>query len=125
MVPGVGVSSLQGLQLAFSPHVSAFLMADYRLPLGPGAVDLQFSASYKSHQFYDSTNDLYLAQNGYWLENIRVGYEVGRWEVAGSIKNLANLKYTNDAFDSTGPFGYIQPVWGTPRWFALEVNYKY
>ncbi|MGA0602833.1 TonB-dependent receptor [Caulobacter sp. KR2-114] len=125
VVPGVGVSSLQGLQLAFSPHVSAFLMADYKVPVGPGTVDFQFSASYKGHQFYDSTNDPYLAQNAYWLENIRVGYEVGRWEVAGSIKNLSNLKYTNDAFDSTGPFGYIQPVWGTPRWYAIELNYRY
>ncbi len=125
VVPGVGVSSLQGLQLAFSPHVSAFLMADYKVPVGPGSLDMQVNASYKGHQFYDSTNDPFLVQNGYWLENVRIGYELGHWEVAGSIKNLSDLKYNNDAFDSTGPFGFIQPVWGTPRWFGVEVNYRY
>lgn len=122
-----GTSSLQGLQLAFSPHVSAFLVADYRLPIGPDALDIQISASYKSHQFYDSTNDLYLAQDAYWLENLRVGYEFGggRWDVAAYVKNLSGLHYANDAFDSTGPFGYIQPVLGTPRWFGVELNYRF
>jgi iron complex outermembrane receptor protein len=125
-LPGVA-ADLQGVELAFSPHVSAFLMADYRVAFGSNALDFQFSASYKSHQFYDSTNDPYLAQDAYWLENARIGYEfgAGHWELAASVKNLANLKYTNDAFDSTGPFGFIQPVLGTPRWYYLRLNYHF
>ena len=45
LVPGT--SSLQGLQLAFSPHVSAFLMAEYKIPIGQDALSFQLSASYK------------------------------------------------------------------------------
>jgi iron complex outermembrane receptor protein len=122
-----GGFDLSGLQLAFSPHVSAFLMADYKIPLGSAALDLQVNGSYKSHQFYDSTNDPYLAQPAYWIGNARVAYEFdhGHWEVAGSVKNFANKQYNNDAFDSTGPFGFIQPVLGTPRWWYLRVSYNY
>lgn len=123
LVPGT--STLQGLQLAFAPHVSAFLMADYTVPMGPNSLSFQLSASYKGHQFYDSTNDPYLAQPAYWLENVRVAYDVGRWEVAVYVKNLSNLHYWNDAFDSTSPFGFIQPVVGTPRWFGGELNYRF
>jgi iron complex outermembrane receptor protein len=119
-----GGTDLTGLQLAFSPHVSAFLLADYRVPIGKNALDFQFSTSYKDHQFYDSTNDPYLAQPAYWLENARIAYEFGHWEVAGSVKNIADRRYNNDAFDSTGPFGFIQPVLGTPRWWYLRVSYR-
>jgi iron complex outermembrane receptor protein len=119
-----GGTDLSGLQLAFSPHVSAFLLADYRVPIGENILDFQLSTSYKDHQFYDSTNDPYLAQPAYWLENARVAYEFGHWEVAGSVKNLANKQYNNDAFDSTGPFGFIQPVLGMPRWWYLRVSYR-
>jgi iron complex outermembrane receptor protein len=123
LVPGT--SSLQGLQLAFSPHVSSFLMAEYQIPIGENSLSFQLNASYKGHQFYDSTNDPYLAQPGYWLENARVAYDFGKIEVAGYIKNLGNLHYWTDAFDSTTPFGFIQPVLGTPRWYGVEVNYRF
>jgi iron complex outermembrane receptor protein len=123
LVPGT--SSLQGLQLAFSPHVSSFLMAEYQVPLGANMLSFQLNASYKGHQFYDSTNDPYLAQPAYWLENVRVAYDVGNVEIAGYIKNLSNLHYWTDAFDSTTPFGFIQPVVGAPRWFGVEVNYRF
>ncbi len=123
LVPGT--SSLQGLQLAFSPHVSGFLMADYKVPIGQNSLSFQLNASYKGHQFYDSTSDPYLAQPAYWIENLRVAYDCGPVEIAGYIKNLGGKKYWNDAFDSTSPFGFIQPVVGTPRWYGLEVNYKF
>jgi iron complex outermembrane receptor protein len=123
LVPGT--SSLEGLQLAFSPHVSAFLMGDYKISVGNGTLDLQVSASYKSHQFYDSTNDPYLTQDAYWVENARVAYSFGRWEVAAYVKNLSANKYWTLAFDSTSPFGFIQPIMGNPRWFGAELNYSF
>ncbi len=124
-LPGVA-QNLQGLQLAFAPHASALLMVDYRLPISDNVLDLNFNASYKDHQFYDSTNDPYLAQSAYWLENVRLTYEFdhGRWQVAGYIKNLLNYKYSVDSFNSTSPFGYIQPVYGLPRFFGFQLDYR-
>ena len=102
-------------------------LLDYRMPMPKGALDFQFSATYKSHQFFDTTNDPYTVQDGYWLENIRVGYSWhdGKWEVAGWVRNLADQKYYLDEFDLTSPFGFIQGIVGTPRSVGAEINVRY
>ncbi|HEY2659418.1 MAG TPA: TonB-dependent receptor [Caulobacteraceae bacterium] len=116
-----------GNQLPLSPHTSASFIADYKLPLGENAVDLQFSASYKSHQFFDISNDPYTTQNAYWLENVRVAYQFkdDRWEVAAFVRNLSGQKYFLDAFDLTSPFGLIQGIMGAPETVGIEANYRY
>ena len=116
-----------GNQLPLSPHVSAALVADYKVPVGENAVDLQLSASYKSHQFFDISNDPYTTQDGYWLENARVAYQFGqdRWEVAAFVRNLSGEKYFLDEFDLTSPFGLIQGIMGMPRTVGIEANFRY
>jgi outer membrane receptor protein involved in Fe transport len=107
---------------------------DYNAPLDYGALDFQFSASYKGHQFFDIGNnpfgkgqDPYTTQNAYWLENLRVGYTIedGRWEVAGWVRNLSDQKYYLDEFNLMAPFGLIQGIVGMPRTYGVEVNFKY
>ena len=92
-----------------------------------GNVDWQFSATYKSHQYFDTTNDPYITQDGYWIENLRLGYSPtgSRWEVAAFVHNLANTQYYLDKFDLTSPFGFIQGITGTPRFVGGEVNYRF
>jgi iron complex outermembrane recepter protein len=116
-----------GRQLPISPHFSMAAAADYRIPIGAGEADLQFSVTHKSHQFFDISNDPYTTQDGYWLENLRLSYKPngGHWEMAGYIHNLSDRKYLLDAFDLINPFGFIQGIVGTPRSFGLEINYNY
>ncbi len=116
-----------GKQLPISPHFSAAAMADYKVPMGPGTLDLQLSATYKSHQFFDISNDLYTVQNPFWLENIRVAYAVqdAQWEVAAYVRNLSDRQYYLDKFDLTAPFGFIQGIVGTPRTFGAEINLRF
>jgi iron complex outermembrane receptor protein len=116
-----------GNQLPLSPHTSAAILLDYKIPAGQKAVDLQFSANYKSHVFFDVSNDPYTTQSAYWLENVRIAYQVkdDRWEVAGYVRNLSNEKYYIDAFDLTVPFGFIEAVEGTPRIFGVEANFRF
>lgn len=122
-----GTADYSGNQLPVSPHFSMAALLDYKVPAGPGTVDLQFSATYKSHQFFDITNDLYTTQKGYWLENVRVGYapHASKWEVAAFVRNLSDRKYFLDAFDLSSPFGLIQGIVGTPRSFGGEINYRF
>lgn len=124
---GAGQKNFSGNQLPLSPHVSFSGLVDYKVPVGEGAVDLQFSATYKSHQFFDISNDPYTTQSGYWLENVRVAYELpGRhWEVAAFARNLSDQKYLLDAFDLINPFGFVQGITGTPRTFGVEANFRY
>jgi iron complex outermembrane receptor protein len=116
-----------GNELPLAPHLSISLAADYRIPLGGGTLDLQGSANYKGHAFFDISNSPYLDQAGYWIENTRVayGFDGGHWEVAAFVHNLSGQKYYVDKFDLTSPFGFIQGVVGQPRSVGVELNYKY
>jgi iron complex outermembrane receptor protein len=116
-----------GNQLPLSPHTSAAALLDYEIPAGQNAVDLQFSATYKSHVFFDVSNDPYTTQGAYWLENVRIAYQIkdDRWEVAGYVRNLSNKNYLVDAFDLTVPFGFIEGVEGTPRTVGVEANFRF
>ena len=118
---------LSGNQLPISPHFSLAGLIDYKIPVGAGSLDFQFSATYKSHQFFDTINDPYTTQAGYWLENARVAYAFAgsRLEVAGYVRNLSNRQYFLDEFDLSNPFGFIQGIVGTPRTFGAEVNYRF
>ncbi len=122
-----GTSDYSGNQLPVSPHFSMSALADYRIPAPNGSVDIQLSATYKSHQFFDITNDPYTVQKGYWLENARIAYAPtgAKWEVAAYVRNLSDRKYYLDQFDLTAPFGLIQGITGTPRSFGGEVNFKF
>jgi iron complex outermembrane receptor protein len=122
-----GTPNYSGNQLPNSPHFSMSALLDYKIPFATGNFDLQFSANYKSHQFFDTTNDPYITQDGYWIENAKVGYAGpgSRWEVAAFVRNLSNTEYYLDKFDLTSPFGLIQGIVGTPRSFGVEFNYRY
>ena len=124
---GQNQANYSGNQLPLSPHVTFSTMADYRVPVGEGALDFQFSATFKSHQFFDISNDPYTTQNDYWLENVRVAYQLpGRnWEVAAYVRNLSDQKYLLDAFDLINPFGLVQGITGMPRTFGAEINYHF
>jgi iron complex outermembrane receptor protein len=122
-----GTPDYSGNQLPNSPRFSLAALLDYKAPLPLGTVDFQFSASYKSHQFFDTTNDPYITQDGYWIENIRVAFKPNqsKWEVAAFVRNLSNTQYYLDKFDLTSPFGFIQGIIGTPRFIGGEVNYRF
>jgi iron complex outermembrane receptor protein len=116
-----------GDQLPLAPHISASILLDYRASLGPGTLDLQGSANYKGHAFFDISNSPYLDQSAYWIENLRAAYAVpgDRWEIAVYVHNLSGEHYYVDKFDLTNPFGLIQGVVGQPRVFGVEINYRY
>ncbi len=122
-----GTPDYSGNQLPNSPRFSFAGLLDYKQPVPSGNVDFQFSASYKSHQFFDTTNDPYITQDGYWIENLRVAYAptAAKWEIAGFVRNLSNKEYYLDKFDLTSPFGFIQGIIGTPRTYGMEANYKF
>jgi iron complex outermembrane receptor protein len=101
-------------------------MADYKTPVGSGTLDFQFSANYKSHQFFDVANSPFLTQNSYWLENARIAYSFDddHWEAAAFARNLSGQKYFIDVFDLSF-VGFYQGIMGTPRTYGAEVNYRF
>ena len=74
--------------------MSGSILLEYRIPIAGGTLNLQGNANYKSHVFFDTSNDPYIQQSGYWIANARAAYDVGRnWEFAAFVHNLANKEY--------------------------------
>ncbi len=115
-----------GNQQPLAPHVSGSILLEYRIPVAGGTLNLQGNANYKSHVFFDTSNDPYIQQSGYWIANARAAYDVGRnWEFAAFVHNLANKEYYSDKFDLSSPFGFIQGIVGTPRMAGVEASWRF
>ena len=114
-----------GNQLPVAPHGSANILLDYKRPLAAGTLDVQANGNYKSHVFFDVSNDAYIQQGGYWLFNARAAYGIGHWEMGAFVHNIANQQYYNDMFDLTVPFGLIQGIRGTPRMAGVEASWRF
>jgi iron complex outermembrane receptor protein len=123
---GVDPELFEGRQLVFAPRISAFLTADYRIPMGDNALTLSANASFKSKQQLTSTADPIYAgfsqQSAYWLEGARVAYDIKNLELAGFVANLSNKHYTSTSFNAIEPFGFLELVVGEPRTYGIEAK---
>ncbi|HEY0802351.1 MAG TPA: TonB-dependent receptor [Steroidobacteraceae bacterium] len=121
-----GVASLDGKQLANAPHLSFSGVVSYKYDVGDGAIDFRLNSNYRSHVWFDSTNDPYIQQAGYWLHNLNVSYESGTaWEAGIFVRNLADKKYALTSTDLSSPFGLLEPVYGAPRMFGVQFTYHH
>jgi iron complex outermembrane recepter protein len=131
-VSGAGTPSAQnftGNQLPNAPKFNAVLGADYALPLARGdVVEFSVSGTYRAHQFFESSNNPIVAQNGYWLLDARLSWTSPnkRWDVAVLGKNLSGQEYLNFSNDlSSGGLGFYEEIVGPPRYVGGEVIYRY
>lgn len=121
-----GVASLDGKQLANAPHLTFSGVVSYKYELGNGALDFRLNSNYRSHTWFDSTNDPYIQQAGYWLHNLNISYESSaNWELGLFVRNLADKKYALTSTDLSTPFGFLEPVYGPPRMAGLAFTYHH
>ncbi len=122
-----GGYSLTGKELANAPKFTLTAVVDYRWALANGDdVNFRWNSNYRSHYWFDATNDPYIQQNGYWLHNLNIDYESRQHWVAGIfIRNVANEKYNLTSSDISNPFGFLEPVEGPPRTYGVELTYHY
>jgi iron complex outermembrane receptor protein len=122
-----GGANFTGNQLANAPKFTFTAVINYRLMLPNGdGINFHWNSNYRSHYWFDSTNDPYIQQNGYWLHNLNIDYESHQHWVAGVfIRNIANEKYDLTSSDISAPFGFLEPVEGPPRMFGVELSYHY
>jgi iron complex outermembrane receptor protein len=116
------------LQLKFAPKVSAFLAANYRLPLQgvPGAVRLGADWTSKSSFFHSSCNPLPSKEDGYEVVNAQVAYEStnGRWSLIGQVRNLTDEEYAAGQFFIPG-LGFDAVYFNAPRTWAISLRYTF
>ncbi len=122
-----GGFSLTGKELANAPKFTFTAVGNYRLSLANGDnIDFRWNSNYRSHYWFDATNDPYIQQNGYWLHNLNIDYDSHNHWIAGVfIRNVANKKYNLTSSDISSPFGFLEPVEGPPRMYGVELSYHY
>ena len=121
-----GAASLDGKQLANAPRLTFTGVIDYKYDLANGNLDFRLNSNYRSHSWFDSTNDPYIQQAGYWVHNLNVTYaRSAGWELGLFVRNLAGKQYQLTSTDLSNPFGFLEPVYGAPRMVGLEFNYHY
>jgi iron complex outermembrane recepter protein len=121
-----GVASLDGNQLANAPRFTFTGVIDYKYELGSGALDFRLNSNYRGHTWFDSTNDPYIQQAGYWLHNANATYESAHgWRLGVFVRNIGNKQYQLTSTDLTNPFGFLEPVYGAPRMFGIAFSYHY
>jgi iron complex outermembrane receptor protein len=117
-----------GKQFPLAPHFSLTGSAAYDLRFANGdSLEFSTQASYRTRQFFDSSNDPLTTQAAYWLLDARTEYRIanGKWRVAVFAKNLTGTRYLNYALDLGSPFGLIQQVVGAPRLVGGEIAWRF
>jgi iron complex outermembrane receptor protein len=122
-----GGSDFTGKELSNAPKFTFTAIVDYRWALANGDdINFRWNSNYRSHYWFDATNDPYIQQNGYWLHNLNIEYESSQhWDVGLFVRNVANEKYSLTSSDISNPFGFLEPVQGPPRTFGVEFSYHY
>jgi len=122
-----GGFSLTGKELANAPKFTFTGVIDYRWALGnDDDLNFRWNSNYRSHYWFDATNDPYIQQNGYWLHNFNIDYESHQhWTAGVFIRNIANQKYNLTSSDISSPFGFLEPVEGPPRTYGVALSYHY
>lgn len=122
-----GGFSLTGKELTNAPKFTFTGIVQYRWALPNGDdINFRWNTNYRSHYWFDATNDPYIQQNGYFLHNLNINYESRRhWIVGLFIRNVANEKYNLTSSDISSPFGFLEPVEGPPRTYGLSLSYHF
>lgn len=116
-----------GQRLLRAPKFSAYVSANYEIPVGSGKVPVNLSWSYKGSYNFDFVHDAstnVLRQRAYSLVNGRIGYEPdnGGWAVGAWVNNLFDKSYFDDVVAAgTG----IRGSYGAPRTYGADLTFKF
>lgn len=122
-----GATSLNGKSLANAPRFTFTGTVAYKYDLpGGDNVTARWNSNYRSHVWFDTTNDPYIQQDPYWVHNFSLDYKSHQgWGAGVYVRNLANRKYTLTSTDLSTPFGLLEPVYGAPRTYGVSLSYDF
>jgi len=120
-------SALNGKELANAPRFTFTGTINYKIDLpGGDDINLRWNSNYRTHVWFDATNDPYNQQSQYWLSNFNAEYEARQgWTAGVFIRNVFEKKYQLTSSDISSPFGFLEPVYGQPRMYGLSLSYHY
>ncbi len=123
-----------GHRLLRAPKFSAFISANYEIPVGDAKMPLTLSYAYKGSYDFDfvydppgtvvtGTTDI-LRQKAYSLVNARLAYVPAneRWQIAIWGNNIFNEDYFDDV---VGAGVGLRASYGAPRTYGIEARVKF
>jgi iron complex outermembrane receptor protein len=119
---------LSGNDLINAPEFSFNALLNWRFAeLDIGNLYLTLDTSYTDDQYFDAFNNDNTRQEGYWLSNLRIGFESQdeNLEVALWVKNLADKEYISSMLDLQDFFNFDYAHRGRTRTFGLDANYRF
>ena len=117
-----------GHTLAGAPGITASFSADYRHAISDRFDGfIGWHSSYKSRDYFDSSNTILVSQAPYWLTNAEIGFgpSAGNWKASFWVKNLFDERYYRDIINFETTLGYDLTTVGDPRTFGLEISTRW
>jgi iron complex outermembrane receptor protein len=118
---GTGTINATGNYLDAAPPYSAFVSAQYDIPVDGGSTFVRGEFSWQDRVFYDPSNYLSQSQGAYGLLNFFVGYNWldEKMEFEGFVKNATDKSYIfGAAANGLVPTGEA----GAPRTFGFRIT---
>ncbi|MDA5194433.1 TonB-dependent receptor [Govanella unica] len=118
---------LSGNRLVGAPKVTYSGSIEYAVPVTDSlVVTPRAEWSYTSKQFFDTSNDPLLSQDGYWLMNasLTLSSADSRYELAVWGRNILGEKYNLDKVPLAN-FGLNQVVRGTRSSYGVSLRFRY
>jgi len=116
------------LELKFSPDVSSFVGASWRIPLARlrGGLELGADWTHKSSYYHSSCNPVPSKEDGYDLFNAQVAFETddARWRIAAAVRNIGDEEYSTGQFFIPG-LGFNAVYFNPPRNWSITARYTF
>ncbi len=120
-----GVEILKDRKLVLAPEFSFNGLVRYGFEIANGGeLSAQVDFNYQSEHFFDIKNQFVSREDGYWVWNARLAYQLPNENMELSVfaKNFTKSNYKVYTFDFTGDFGFNQQFYGPPRWFGVRFS---
>ena len=115
-----------GNRLPNAPEFSAWLAAEYALPLPFGTLTPRVDYRFQSEIYFDIFENRNVRQGPYGLWNLRLTFEdpQQRYFAALFVRNLADELYRQGNLGSPGVIGNMV-FWGPRRTYGFQVGVRY
>jgi len=92
-----------------------------------GTLTARFDWTFKSDIFFGPENDPNIAEDAFWLMNIRVGYTTpdGVIELAGWVRNLTDKAYSVDMINLSRFSSSVLHAMGDPRTYGATLQVRF
>ncbi len=124
---GFSETNLSGNRLVAAPKVTFSGAVEYGVQVsGDWVITPRAEWSYRSRQFFDTSNDPVLSQDGYWLANasLQLDSDSSNWSVMFWGKNIFGKKYNMDKI-ALANFGLNQVSRGERSSYGITLRAKY